>query len=65
MPLTEAEHYLAKVYVCKTILFYRMVNFHFPMVKIQFPDISSPKTQSVNFFCFKILMLTSVQSLVI
>ena len=25
-----------------------MVNFHFPMVEIPFPDISSPKPQSVD-----------------
>ena len=42
-----------------------MVNFHFPMVEIPFPDISSPKTQSVDLFCFSILMFTSVQNLVI
>ena len=42
-----------------------MVNSHFPMVKIPFPNISSPKTQSVNLFCFSILMFISVQSLVI
>ena len=48
-----------------TILFCRMVNFLSPMVKILFPNISSPKTQSVNLFCFSILMFTSVQSLVI
>ena len=42
-----------------------MVNFHFPMVEIPFPDISSPKTQSVDLFCFSILMYSSVQSLVI
>jgi hypothetical protein len=41
-----------------------MVNFHFPMVEIPFPDISSPKPQSVDLFCFSILMSSSVQSLV-
>ena len=41
-----------------------MVNSHFPMVEIRFPDISSPKTQSVDLFCFSILMLSYVQSLV-
>ena len=35
------------------------------MVEIPFPDISSPKTQSVDLFCFSILMYNSVQSLVI
>ena len=34
---------------------------HFPMVEIPFHDISSPKTQSVDLFCFS----NSVQSLVI
>ena len=38
-----------------------MVNFHFPMVEIAFPYISSPKTQSVDLFCFGILMFASVQ----
>ena len=33
-----------------TIPFYRMVNFHFTMVEIPFPDISSPKPQSVDLF---------------
>ena len=42
-----------------------MVKSHFPMVEIPFPDISYPKTQSVDLFCFSILMFTSVQSLVI
>ena len=42
-----------------------MVNFHFPMVETAFPNISSPKTQSVDLFCFSILMFTFVQSLVI
>ena len=41
-----------------TILFCRMVNFLSPMVQILFPNISSPKTQSVNLFCFSILMFT-------
>ena len=41
-----------------------MMNFHFPMVKIPFPCISSPKNQSVDLFCFSILFFTSVQSLV-
>ena len=41
-----------------------MVNFHFPTVEIPFPDISesSPKPQSVDLFCFSILMYSSVQS---
>ena len=51
-------------YVHKTIPFCRMVNSHFPMVEIRFPDISSPKTKSVDLFCFSILILSSVQSLV-
>ena len=51
--------------VYETILFFRMVNSHLPMVKIPFPDVFSPKTQSVDFFCFSILMFTSVHSLVI
>ena len=38
-----------------------MVNLHFLMVKIPFPNISSPKTQSVHLLCIKILMFTSVQ----
>ena len=42
-----------------------MVNFHFPMVEIPFPNIYSPKTQSGDISCFSILMFTSVQSLVI
>ena len=42
-----------------------MVNSHFPMVEIPFPDISSPKTQSDDLFCFSLLMHSSVQSLVI
>ena len=41
-----------------------MKNSHFPVVEIRFPDISSPKIQSVDLFCFSILMLSSVQSLV-
>ena len=48
----------------KTTLFCRMKNSHFPVVEIRFPDISSPKIQSVDLFCFSILMLSSVQSLV-
>ena len=51
--------------VYETISSCRIVNFHFPMVEIPFPDISSPKTQSVDLFCFSILMFTSVQNLVI
>ena len=51
-------------HVYATIPFCRMVNFHFPMVEIPIPDISSPKTQSVDLFCFSILIFTSVQSLV-
>ena len=35
------------------------------MVEIPFPDISSPKTRSVDLFCTSILMFTSVQCLVI
>jgi len=42
-----------------------MVIFHFPLLEIPFPDISSPKPQIVDLFCFSILMFTSVQSLVI
>ena len=42
-----------------------MVNSHFPMVKIPVPYISSSKAQSVNLFCFSILMYFSVQSSVI
>ena len=38
------------------MLFCRMVNSQFPMVKIRFPD-----TQIVDLFCFRILMFTSVQ----
>ena len=53
------------LHVYETILFCRMVNYHFPMVEIPFPDISSPKIQSVDLFCFSILMLSSMQSLVI
>ena len=49
----------------ETIYFSRMVNFHLPIVEIPFPDISLAKNQSVDLFCFSILMLTSVQSLVI
>ena len=36
----------------------RMVNSQFPMVKILILDISSPKTQSVDLFCFSILIFT-------
>ena len=43
---------MLSLYVYETILFYRMVNFHFPMVEIPFPDISYPKTQRVVSFCF-------------
>ena len=53
------------LHVHETIWFCRMVNSHFPMAEIPFPDISSPKTQSVNLFCFSILMYNYVQSLVI
>ena len=42
-----------------------MVNLHFPMVEIPFPDISSSKSQSVDLFSFSTPMLSSVQSLVI
>ena len=35
-------------HVYETIPFCQMVNFHFPMVEIPFPDISSPKIQSVD-----------------
>ena len=56
---------MISLHVYETIPFCRMVNSHFTMVKISFPDISSPKTQSVDLFCFSILMYNSVQSLVI
>ena len=56
---------MLSLYVYETIPFCRMVNFHFPIVEIPFPDISFPKAQSVDLFCFIILMFTSVQSLVI
>ena len=56
---------MPSLYVYETILFCRMVNSHFPMVEIPFPDISSPKTQSVDLYSFSILKFTSVQSLVI
>ena len=55
---------MLSLYVYETIPFHRMVNFHFPMVEIPLPCISSPKTQSNTLFCFSILMFTSVQSLV-
>ena len=52
-----------------TILFFKMEKFYFSMVEIPFPkknpNISFPKTQSVNIFCFIKLMFTSVQSSVI
>ena len=38
-----------------------MVNFHVPMVKIPFSYICFPKAQSVDCFCFSILMLTFVE----
>ena len=44
------------IYRTETVPFCRMVNFHFPMVEIPFPYISSPKPQSVDLFCFSILM---------
>ena len=56
---------MLSLHVYETILFCRMVNSHFPMVEIPFPDISSPKPQNVDLFCFSILMCSSVQSLVI
>ena len=40
------------LYVYEIILFCRMVKFHFPMVKIPFPYISCPKTQS-QFILFQ------------
>ena len=43
----------------------QIVNVHFSMVKITFPDISSPKPQSVYLFCLSIVMFTSVQGSVI
>ena len=52
-------------YVYETIVFCRMVNFHFSMLKIPFPNNFSLKTQSVDLFCFSVLMFTSVQNLVI
>ena len=56
---------MLSLYAYETIQFCKMVNSHFPMVKIPFPYISSPKIQSVDLFCFSILMLSSMQSLVI
>ena len=40
----------------------RMGNLHFPMVQIMisFPNIPSPKTRSVDLFCFIMLMFTSM-----
>ena len=40
-----------------------MVNLHFPMVQIMisFPNIPSPKTRSVDLFCFIVLMFTSMR----
>ena len=50
---------MLSLHVHETILFCRI------MVKIPFPNISFPKSQSVDLFCFSILMHFSVQSLVI
>ena len=54
---------MLSLHVYETIPFCRMVNLHFPIVEIPFPYISSPKTKSVDLFCFGILMSSSVQSL--
>ena len=51
---------MLSLHVFETIPFCRMVNFHFPMVKIPFPDNSSPKPQNVGLFCFSMLMYFSV-----
>ena len=40
------------------MLFCRMMNSHFTMVEIRFPNISPPKTQIVDLFCFTILIFT-------
>ena len=56
---------MLSLYVYETILFCRMVSFHFPMVDIPFSYVSSPKTQIIDLFCFSILMFYSMQSLVI
>ena len=56
---------MLSLHVHETIPLCRMVNLHFPIVEIPFPYISSPKSQSVDLFCFSTLMLSSVQSFVI
>ena len=56
---------MLSLHVHETIMFCRMVNSHFPMVKLPVPYISSSKTQSVDLFCFSILMYFSVQILVL
>ena len=53
---------MLSLYVYETILFCRIVNFHFPMTEISFPNISCPKTLSVNLFCLDIPMFTFVQA---
>ena len=58
-PNTQVKEYSLYMYM-KPFHFCRMVNFHFPIVEIPFPDISSPKFQSVDIFCFSILMYSSV-----
>ena len=40
----------------KTSPLSRMVNFHFPIVEISSPNIPSPETQSIDFFCFSMLI---------
>ena len=40
---------MLSLYGGEAIPFCRMVNMYFPTVEIQFPDISSPKTQSVDY----------------
>ena len=61
-PNTQVKECYLCLYVYEAISFYRMVNFLFPMVEIPFPDISLPKTQSVDFFCFRIVMSISLQT---
>ena len=43
---------------------HKIVNFHFPMVKMRIQEILSLETQSVDLFYFSMLMLTFVQSFV-
>ena len=53
--LSGSGERLLSLHVHETIPISRMVNLHLPIVKIPFPDISSPKSQSVHLVCFSLV----------